>query len=177
MDVREFIIGENVVYGSNGVCTVEDISVQRLSPDLPSEEYYILKPVNNPSSKVFVPRANQQLCARMRAIMTKAEIDAVIASVCGCEMEWIEDRKLRSAEYRAILSRGDRRELILLIRCILLRIHTLAENKKKISSSDGDILQSAERAIREEFSFGLGIPASEVPAYIRRGLGVAEAEV
>lgn len=162
----EYRIGEYVVYGTSGVCCVEDIGLRRLSPDIPEEEYYILKPINNSGSTVFVPKANELLLSRMRHVLTKDEIDGIIRSVRGCEMEWIEDRKLRVAEFRGIISKGDRRELILLIRCILSRIRFLNENKKKIASSDGDILQLAEKAVGEELSFALGIKMSEIPAYI-----------
>lgn len=166
MAYAEYKIGEYVVYGTSGVCCVEDIGIRRLSPDIPEEEYYILKPVNNTGSTVFVPVNNELLMSRMRHIFTKDEIDGIINSVRGCEMKWIDDRKIRITEFRSIINRGDRRELILLIRCILSRISFLNENKKKIASSDGDILQLAQKAVGEEFSFSLGIKMSEIPAYI-----------
>lgn len=165
-----FGVGEYVVYGTSGVCCIDDIRVCRLSPDLPMEEYYILKPVGNPSSRVFVPRINERLCSKMRAVMTKNEIDDVIASLSGCKMNWIDDRKLRTSEFKSILLRGDRRELILLIRCILYHKQELEKTKKKVSSADSDILQAAEKAIRDEFSFALGIDAGKIADYVKNGI-------
>ena len=63
-----------------------------------------------------------------------------------------------------------------MIRCIYLKGLEFAENNKKLSASDKDILQNAERFIQNEFSFSLGITTEEVAPYIRRILSLEAAE-
>lgn len=174
--MKEHETGDHVVYGSSGVCCVEEIRTCRITPDMPLEDYYILKPLNNPSSTVFVPMGNKMLRSKMRSVMTREEIRSLLESVAESELDWIDDRKERINTFRGILAKGDRRELILLIRCILGRIQALEHGRKKVSASDQDILQSAERTVKEEFSFSLGIPPEEVLAYIRNRLSEKTAE-
>ncbi len=168
--MKTYQVGEHVVYRASGVCLVEEIRTCRLTPDMPLEDYYILKPLGNPGSTVFVPTNSEQLLSKMREVLSKEDIDGLLRSVKGNEFAWIEDRKERASRFREILSGGDRRELILLIRCILGRMRQLESGRKKLSTSDQDILQAAERAVKEEFSFSLNIPKEEIPAYIRQAL-------
>lgn len=167
-------IGDHVVYGSSGVCLVEEIRTCRLSQDMPLEEYYILKPIHSSTSTVYVPIANRTLCAKMRPILSRMEIDCLLESASREKFAWIEDRKERTATFREMLAGGDRRQLILLVDCILRRIEETGRGRRKVSTTDHDILQAAERAIREEFSFSLGIPPEQVSDYILQRLGRIE---
>ena len=56
--------GEYVRYSCNGVCLVDDIRMDTLGKEAP-KEFYILKPVSNPASTIFVPTASQALVDRM----------------------------------------------------------------------------------------------------------------
>jgi len=171
---KRYEIGEYVVYGASGVCCVEEIRTCRLMPEMPLNEYYVLKPNNSNSSTVFVPTDNSALQTKMRPVLTKDEVDALIASVGTDMIYWIDDRKERSSAFRAVLHHGDRRDLILLIRCLLLRSRELAERNRHLAMNDSDILQAAQRAVREEFSFALGLKPDAVSEYVRIGLGLNE---
>ena len=164
---KKFKKGEHVVYGINGVCLIEDIDIRRLSFDMPQGEYYILKPLASSMSTVFVPCDNEKLCSRMRRVMTKDEIDELLLSVRGKSIDWIEDRKERAAAYREILLRSDKTELLLLIRRLLMQSEELSKVKKKLSASDNEILISAEKTVRDEYAFSLGLCKDDVDCYIR----------
>ena len=164
--------GEHVVYGINGVCRIEDVDIRRLSPDMPQGKYYILKPLASSMSTVFVPCDNDKLCSRMRRVMTKNEIDELFLSVHGRSIDWIEDRKERAAAYRDILLRGDKTELLLLIRRLLMMSDELCKNKKKLSAADTDILLSAEKTVRDECAFSIGISKDAAETYIKEHINV-----
>lgn len=168
---RDYQIGEHVVYGSSGVCKIEEIRRgYRLMDDIPPADYYVLKPLSSASSTVFVPLGSDTASKKMRPVLSKSEIDELIASVGTDAIYWIDDRKERLSAFRAVLQQGDRRDQILLIRCILLRVRELEAKRRHLATADSDILQAAQRAVREEFAFALGLRPDAVPEYVRNGL-------
>ena len=157
-----------VVYGKTGVCRVAD--KRMMSFGGAEAEYYVLHPYRDPSSSVYVPCDNEQLTARLRALLTKSEIDALLRGVQCDAVEWIEDKNERAAQFRTILSQGDRARLICMVRCLLNEQHARAAVGKKLSSADEAILKDCVRLVGEEFSVALGITSEEVGAYIRSAL-------
>ena len=51
--------------------------------------------------------------------------------------------------------------------CIYERKSVLTEKGKKLTSADDNVLTSAEKLVREEFAYTLGITEDEVGEYIR----------
>lgn len=176
MEKLGFKKGEYVVYGANGICLVEDVCDFSFSADVPKKPYFILKPRNDPNSLIYLPCDNGELLGRLRSIFSKEKIEALLGEQnCGAA-DWQEDRKQRVLTFRGVLAKSDPLELLAMIRCIHLKDREFAENNKKLSASDKDILQNAERFIENEFSFSLGITAEEVAPYIRRILCLDAAE-
>jgi len=86
----------------------------------------------------------------------------------GNKLEWLEDGKTRSDLFEKILSDGDRKKILEMIKCIEEKKKELAEQAKKLRIADETALKTAEKIISEEFSFILGIPKENVGEYIRR---------
>lgn len=164
--------GDRIVYGMSGICEVEGIKSLSLSREKPKTMYYILKPLSNAGSTIFVPCDNEALRAKMRNILSKDEIDHILAQAKGKQMAWIDDRRLRSENFHEILSKGIRNELLLLISCIYLKKQELHACGKKLSSDDEAILQSGQKLVEEEFSCALHTKPEEVGKYIRTALGI-----
>ena len=162
-------IGEYVNYSNHGICRIEDIRLMRFDYQQKEKDYYILKPVYQDKSSVFVPVDNEKLLQKMRPVLTPDEIDAIIVSVKNENMDWIDDRKLRSAYFQEVLSRRDERELLMLIACLYLKDH---ENEKGISSTDAQVWKKAESIIQDEFAFSLHIQSDEIGSYIRSKLAL-----
>ena len=162
-----FQIGEVVSYGTMGICTIVDIRMESLTrAGVKKQEYYVLRPASSPTCMTYVPTGNSQLTAKIRRIMTKEEIDAMIDSVQGQCVEWIEDTRQRADAYQRILSGGISAKLLMLIGCLYLEKKNRSKGGKKFCSTDEKILSSAERIVSEEFSYALQIPEKEVSAYI-----------
>jgi CarD family transcriptional regulator len=164
-------INDCVIYGSQGVCQVEDIRKIKFHSDPCAREYYVLKPVWVENSIVYIPTENRILTEKIRPVLTPEEVDQVILSVKDQSMEWIADRKLRSARFQEILSKHDEHDLLLLAGCLYWRAQ---ESPKKLSFSDEKVLKTAEKIIEQEFSFSLRIGAQSVGDYIRQKLGIPE---
>lgn len=162
-------VNEYVNYGCQGICKIEDLRFMKFGSV--GHDYFVLKPVHQENASIFVPADNQNLLARMRPILAPEEIDQIIASVKDQDMLWISDRKARAAQFQAVLSRRDERELLLLVSCLYLKSQ---ENPKGLSSTDAQILQQAEHIIEQEFSFALQISPQDIGSYIRKRLGIVE---
>ena len=161
----DFKKGDLVVYSTNGVCVLEDIREMNLGGD--THMYYILRPKSNGGSTVFIPCDNEVLTAKLRYVLTKDEIDEILRGVKKHDIDWIADRRARGESFREIMVGGVRGEMLSMIRCLYQRRRELAEQSKRLSSTDEGFLKTAEKLVSEELGFALGIPASDVGDYIR----------
>ena len=159
---------EFVHYGAYGVCQVEDLRPMRFGPGEPLRDYYVLRSVDQNGADIYVPADNPKLMSRMRPVLSKDEIDRLLAGVREDRLPWIEDRRQRLDAFRAILCRSDERELLLLARCLYEKS---LETARGLSSTDAQILKMAEAVIFQTFAFSLRIDKQQVGGYIRRKLG------
>ena len=167
-----FQIGEVVSYGATGVCTIEDIRKEALSRSgAKKQEYYILRPAATPTCTTYVPTANEQLTSKMRRILSKEQIDAMLQSIKGQKVDWIEDTRQRADAFQQIVSGGISGELLKLIACLYLEKRSRNRNGRKFCATDEKFLSTAERMVSEEFAYSLQIPQNKVSAYIAERLG------
>ena len=66
--------------------------------------------------------------------------------------------------------RGDRGEMLSLVRSIYIRKKELSAVGKHLPGSDDGLLKKAEKLINEEFAVALGISSDEVPDFIKKTL-------
>ena len=90
--------GEYVVYGTNGICLVEDIKMMRFALDAEKDPYCILKPASNGSSTIYVPLNNEKLMGKLRPIMTKEEIDSLLLGMRDKEISWDSGQEEQNRE-------------------------------------------------------------------------------
>lgn len=158
-----FDVGQTVLYGSNGVCTIDDVTEKRIGKV--TVEYYVLKPVYTNSSTLFVPTSNQKLVNKMRCVLTKAQAAEILDHIPECD-EWIDSKLERNERFKEIIAEADCVELIKLIRLIHSHEQEQIEKGKRLHISDERFLKEAERMICEEFSIALDIGRDEVLARI-----------
>ena len=167
MNRNGFDIGEYVSYGNNGMCNIEDIRPMQLSQSVEKMMYYILRPESNPKSTIFVPVNNQKLVSKMRELMTKDEINAMLVRMKDRTLEWEKDVRFRTESFHEILNNGVNQDLILMIRCLHRKRQELVQLGKKLPARDSNTLKTAERLVEEEFAHVLHIKCEEVSDYIR----------
>ena len=157
-------IGTHVLYGKTGVCLVQEQKTVKVGRE--SNTYYVLCPVSDGRSCVYVPCDNADLVARMRPLLTREEIDTLLSDADAERQPWLDDRNERAALYRTVSAEGDRRHLIRVICCLFRKKHERQELGKRLSTMDDAALQECMRLIDEEFSMVLNIPRSDVVNYI-----------
>ncbi len=169
-----FQIGEVVAYGATGICAIEDIRLMSMSRSgIKKQEYYVLKPLATPTCLTYVPTASP-LTEKMRRVLSRDAIDAMLDSIRGQRIEWIEDTRQRADVFGGIISRGLTAELLLLISCLYLEKKSCSGKGRRFGTADDRLLNSAERVVSEEFSYALQIKPSQVSAYIAEHLKETE---
>ena len=94
-----FSVGQNVLYGTNGVCVVNDITEKKVGKV--SMEYYVLKPLDTNFSTLFVPTKNEALVKKIRGVMTKDMINGVLSKLPE-PGEWNDNKQERSEQFRRL---------------------------------------------------------------------------
>ena len=90
-----------------------------------------------------------------------------IPSAAGESISWIDDPNERKQVFAQILSGGDRRRVLHLIRMLYVRRRELQKNGKHLRIADEQTLRDAEKLLNDEFAHVLHIPQQDVPDYIR----------
>lgn len=132
--------------------------------------YYILRPVGNHSSTLYVPMDNEKLIAKMRDVLTKQQIDDMLSGIRDKVIDWQSDKKKRAEEFKQIMRDKNQEELLTLVGCIYMKKQELLAAGKKLNFTDENILQEAEKYIYEEFAFALNIPVCDVSDYIQQNI-------
>ena len=152
-------IGQTVLYGTNGVCKIEDITVKSVGKL--KMEYYVLKPVDSDSSTLFVPTANEALVKKIRAVLSEAEIRRILCDGQACE-DWNDNKIERSEHFIEIIARGDSAELVRMIRQLHLHAQQQLAKGKRLHISDERFLKEAEKMVCSEFSLVLNVSRDDV---------------
>lgn len=152
--------GDYISYSGHGVCRISDIRAMDFGSG--KQDYYIIEPIAAGNATIYLPRDNPKALSRIRPVLTKEEIDAIIFSVRNDQIPWINDRKVRIAQFQQILSRRDTRELLMMASCLHKR-----RTEKGLPASELEMLHKAEGMIEQEFSFALNIQREDIGQYIR----------
>ncbi len=165
----KYQINDTVFYGTNGVCRIS--AIEQLSFNSEPDDYYILRPVYNASSTIFVPLGNPTLCGRIRPVMTEEQMLLLFRRMTEEIPDWIEDNNRRRAVFSDILLDAEPEKVLAVLRCLRSRSETLRRRKKRLHISDEKLFHDAERMLREEIAYVAGIPMDKVDGYIAEHVG------
>ena len=156
-----FEIGTYVSYRTEGICVIKDIRTETFGSMGGSEEYYILSPIKDSNSTLYVPVNNKMLVSKMLALLSAEEICALADELREVRVEWKVESRARNHFFRDILNQGDRDSLIKLINTITEKRNTLAAEGKKLTGGDEGILKRAKKMLVDEFSYTSDIEDEE----------------
>ena len=164
-----YSVNEKIHYGSSGVCVIQEITTMRFGRS--RERYYVLKPVYQNTSLIYVPVDNPQLVSRMRPVLTREEVDALIGAMPQVETAWVEDAQARKASFDDLMRSNSCSDLIVLIKTLNEHKQRRQARGKTLHVSDEAYLREAQRLLFDEFAGALGILPSQVDGYIQEKLG------
>lgn len=168
-----FEIGDYIVCGSNGICTVENISTIDVPDVDPERLYYILQPVYAKTSVVYIPVDNEKII--MRKVMTKEEVKELIDHIPEIETIGERNDKLREERFKECMRHYDCEDWIKVIKTLYIRKQERVERGQKVTATDARYLKAAEDQLYCEFSMALGIERNQVEAFIEQRIGEKEA--
>ena len=161
-------VGDVVVYGIHGVCHITAEEVRLV--DRKRIRYFVLEPDVATSAKFYIPAENPVALSKLRSIISKEELDALLSSSEIRKNCWIEDENRRKQRYRELIASGDRMALLQMIHS--LRAHKRAQEElgRKFHLCDENFLRDAEKLLDAEFAFTLGIKPEDVEEYILKAM-------
>ena len=162
-----FSVGEKIIYGENGVCTVSKIG--SLPMDGPEGKvYYHLTPLVG-SGTYFAPVDS---AAYMRPVMSRSEAEAFVASIPSIEPAICHDTRFNHVDafYRELFKRHSCEALVSVIK----GLHKRTVDRKTKSSRAEATMKRAKDILHGELSVALGIDISEVEDYIAQSVAAAE---
>ena len=88
-----FKVNDVVVYGTQGVCEIIGIEDRKIGGEI--KKYFVLKPKKDKGATCYIPTWNEKAWSKMRKVITKKEIDALIDSMPNKEPIWIANENER----------------------------------------------------------------------------------
>ncbi len=155
-------IGEKIIYGENGVCTVEKIAPLE-SGD--GKLYYYLCPLIG-SGTYFTPVDSK---AYMRPVMSREAAEAFIDSIPGIEPAVCSDNRFNHVDafYKELFKQHSCEALVSIVKGLNDR---MSQRKTKSSRAEA-IMKRARDMLHGELATALGLEVGEVEDYISRRLG------
>ena len=169
-----FQVNDTVSYGTHGVCQITEIGEKNLTGK--PMEYYILKPVYNENSTLYIPVHNENLTGKMRRILSVREITEMIRQMPFQQEDWIENENLRKARYKELLDAGDRTELLKMLRTLYLHREEQLSKGKKLNNIDERFFREAEKLLFDEIALVLHIKPSQVLPFIQEQIQAADTD-
>lgn len=164
-------VGDKVLYGSTGVCRVEEIKEQVFPSTGEKRLYYVLKPLYG-DCVISIPVDSDKVFTR--PIISREEAERVIERIPQIHAQAYHSRVTRelSEHYEAILKSHDCDSLVELTMSIYVKKQELLEKKRKFGSVDERFLKRAEELLFGELAAALDIPRDSVQSYIEEKVGV-----
>ncbi|MCI8809010.1 MAG: hypothetical protein HFF84_02585 [Oscillibacter sp.] len=158
--------GDMVVYGSTGVCRVEDVSaLEGAKGSDKNKKYYRLSPLQQ-DGVIYAPVDNAKV--PMRPVISAEEAEALIDLIPSIDASACRAPTLQALaqHYQSAVRSSDCRDLIGMMKSIYNKRRMVEAQKRHLGMVDERYMKQAERLLYGEFSVALGIPFDEVQPYI-----------
>lgn len=156
--------GDYVICGNNGICSVQDITTLNINGVDKKREYYLLKPVFQSSSTVYVPLDAAE--HSIRRASSRQEADALIRSIPEIPLIPLTDEKTLERTYKEYIHEGSCESWVKLLKTIYLRKEKRLLKGCKVTALDSRYFKQAEDFLCGELSVALGITRDQVRDYI-----------
>lgn len=163
-----FSIGQNVICGNKGVCTIEDIATLDIAGVDKAKKYYILKPKYITASTVYVPVDSSVIS--MRTVLTKEEAEELVQRIPDIPALEIKNERLLEQDYKECLKSNNCVEWVKIIKTIYERRQKRILVGRKETAVDSKYFRMAEDILHGELSVALDIEKECVSQYIMEQL-------
>ena len=161
-------IGKRVLDGIHGVCRITGVESMRFGRA--RAKYYVLEPVEQPGAKFYVPVENENAVAKLRPLLSREELLALLHSDAVRNYPWISDENQRRLRFRELISSGDREALMGMIGALLRHRKAQLAAGRKFHQTDENFLTDAQKLLNAEFAQVFGLEPKDVNAFIQKEL-------
>lgn len=161
-----YSIDDYVVKVNDGVCKVEEITHLEMSGVSNEKLYYVMVPIQNNGSRIFVPVDGK--AEELRFVITPAEVEDIMKKVADMDAEWIVNNKFREQKYKEVLHEGNPECMVSYIKLMYRKRQEREAVGKKNTAVDERYLRFMEEAVYAEFAFALGCEKSEIKEKITK---------
>lgn len=160
-------IGEKIIYGENGVCTVEKVAPLESSSNK-EKLYYYLSPLIG-SGTYFAPVDSNTF---MRPVMSREDAIAFIDTIPSIEPAICYDNRFNHVDmfYKELFKLHTCEALVSIVKGLHGR---MAERKNKSSRAEAT-MKRAKDILHGELSIALDIEINEVEDYIASRIGTPQ---
>lgn len=159
-----FNIGDIIVYGSQGVCKIDTVETKQIGKL--SADYYVLKPLFNESTSLFVPVDNDKLTSKIRNVLSKAQLDVLVEKIPDIELLPHQDENQKRELYKLKLSES-LESIAAVIKTIRHEKEFRKQSGKKLNIGDEQTLRKAEMLFYNEIAFVLNVEPEKVKDIIK----------
>lgn len=163
-----FQVGDRVVYGIHGVCDIRDSETRTV--DRKKVSYLVLEPLGQPGSRYMVPTHNAVAMGKLKKVLTREEMEAMLRSADVRKDSWIQDESRRKQTYRELIASGDRERLMSMVHTLYRHKADQAAAGRKVHLCDDNFLRDAEKLLIGEAAIVMGMEQDEAKRFIRSGL-------
>ncbi len=158
-------VGDKIVYGESGVCTVEQIGPLSSTGPQKDRVYYHLRPLIG-SGTYFAPI---DTTAYMRPVMSREEAEALIDAMPGIEPAICTDNRFNHVDafYKELFRQHSCEALVAIVKGLRQR---MSERKTKSSRAEAT-LKRARDMLHGELAVALDLELQDVEAYIQSRIG------
>ena len=167
-----YSVGDQLVYGTNGVCKVNEI---RNSPFDANDTrmFYVLSPLeNNSNLMIYTPTEGGNTV--IRDLVSRQEAEALLASVPEIDAVEVPFEKKRRDVYRETVSSASLVDYVRIIKTVAKRRAEFRKSRRRLPDLDNDYEHTARICLYGELSAVLGIDRDEVNNRINAMLEPAE---
>ncbi len=152
----------------HGVCRV--MQEEQKVVDRKTVTYLVLEPLGQSGSRFLVPTHNAAAMGKIRPMLTKEALDAMLPSEAVRADGWIPDEGQRKQMYRELIGSGDRVKLAQMVRTLYRHKMAQLAAGRKVHLCDDNFLRDAEKLLISEVAVVLGFDQEQAKQYIRQKL-------
>lgn len=161
-----FSVGEYVACGSKGVCVVQDITTLKLPGVDQNRKYYILKPIYNAGTTVYVPLDSG--VDTIRAVLGAEEAKRLVEAYPSIPLLSIPNEKMFEQTYKECMKTGSCEEWAKVLKTINDRKEKRLSTGRRMTAVDAKYIHIVEDSLYGELAFALNIPREKMADYLAK---------
>ncbi|MFV0344031.1 MAG: CarD family transcriptional regulator [Anaerocolumna sp.] len=148
-------IGDYIIYGSNGVCKVENVGMLNKEGIPKDKKYYTLIPAYTRGNRIFTPVENPKVV--IRPVISKEEALTIIEAMENIEVLDIAEDRRGEEVLKEVLGKYDCLETAKIFKTLYYKKLLRLGQGKKQSTRDDKYLNFAKDNLVKEMALSLGL--------------------